>query len=110
MTSSVNAVEDARPNARDRQALEDRVGQDERRADHRRRGGQEDRLETGRSRLDQRRTEDDALGETAVVARATKLVDGLDRRDDRLAVGDVGRMNDVALLGEGGVDAKTCKQ
>jgi len=71
MTSSVNAVEDARPNARDRQALEDRVGQDERRADHRRRGGQEDRLETGRSRLDQRRTQDDALGETAVEARAT---------------------------------------
>jgi hypothetical protein len=40
MTSSVSAVEEARPeNQRDRKSLEDRISQDERRPDHPRRGG-----------------------------------------------------------------------
>ena len=51
-------ADEARPNTqRNRETLEDRIGEDEGRADHRRRGGQKDRLEADGAGLDQRRAQ-----------------------------------------------------
>jgi hypothetical protein len=67
---------------RDCQTLEDRVGDDKGGTDHRRCGGQKNRFETDRARLQQSPTQDGALGAPAA--------DKIDQQD-RIAHNDAGK-------------------